>query len=113
MGLCKQKLDAPKRQNDKLTKTLARNHPFRGDFDEWVRIVGHVAQQLEVPDGRNRYLKQPVHSEFPRENFDKGKFIVLKASKQPLRSELPQMRNEYRRLDELDSSGDIQWVGSM
>lgn len=93
--------------NDRLITTLAGNHLLpEDDFDEWVRIVGHVAQQLEVLDGRNRRLKQPVQSEFSRWNSEKDKFKAPETSKQPLQNGLPRMGDEYRRVGELDSSGD-------
>lgn len=53
--------------NDRLIAILAGNHPLpEDDFDERVKIVGRVAQQLEVVDGRSRRSKQTAISEFSR-----------------------------------------------
>lgn len=58
--------------NNRLITTLARNHLLpEVDFDDWVRIVGPVAQQLEVLEGWNRHLKESILSEFPWGNLTK------------------------------------------
>ncbi|POS84509.1 hypothetical protein EPUL_002507 [Erysiphe pulchra] len=88
--------------DDRLITTLVGNHLLpEDDFDEWFSIVGHVAQQFEVVNGRNRRVKQPVPLEFQRCNAEKDE-----SSRQSFHNEQQKTRKKNGRVGELDSSGD-------
>ena len=95
--------------NDRLITTLAGNHLLPEDnFNEWVRIVGHVAQQLEVVDGRNRRLKQysQLNSVLSNDS-DKSRSGNSDVTRTQNFDEFTRSGSEFGRAGQLDSSGDM------
>ena len=95
--------------NDRLITTLAGNHLLPEDnFNEWVRIVGHVAQQLEVVDGRNRRLKQysQLNSVLSNDS-DKSRSRNSDVTRTQNFDEFTRSGTEFGRAGQLDSSGDM------
>lgn len=88
--------------NDKLIRTLAGNHLLpEDDFNEWVRIVNQVAQQLEMVDSRNR--RQHTRTQHARGPIDQITFFDEGVGEKERNQWLPDVKG---RQGEIDGSGD-------